>query len=77
MHKDRVCRLGFRLSADGGLQMPTHRQRPDQLLPTVQVEPSHRRPVTCARPAALSPPPEAVEGMAWVPGAGCPRHNGR
>ena len=29
VHKGRVCRLGFRLSADGGLQLPAHRQRPD------------------------------------------------
>ena len=25
VHKDRVCRLGFRLSADGGLQLPAQR----------------------------------------------------
>ena len=103
VHKGRVCRLGFRVSADGGLQLPAHRQRPDlvdrkdgarvgrcwglrrplvlgdglQLLPAVQVEPPRRRPVPGVRPAALRPPPEAIEGMAWVPGAGCPRHDGR
>ena len=103
VHKGRVCRLGFCLSADGGLQLPAHRQHPDlvdrkdwaqvgrcggprrsltlgdglQLLPAVQVEPSRRRPVPGVRPAAPRPPPEAVEGMAWVPGPGCPRHDGR
>ena len=103
VHKGRVCRLGFDLSADGGLQLPAHRQRPDlvdredeaqvgccgglrrslalgdglQLLPAVQVEPPCRRPVPGVQPAAPRPPPEAVEGMAWVPGAGCPRHDGR
>ena len=29
VHKGRVCRLGFRLSADGGLQLPALRQGPD------------------------------------------------
>ena len=29
MHKGRVCRLGPRLSADGGLQLLAQRQRPD------------------------------------------------
>ena len=29
VHKGRVCRLGPRLSADGGLQLLAHRQRPD------------------------------------------------
>ena len=29
MHKGRVCGLGFRLSADGGLQLPAHCRRPD------------------------------------------------
>ena len=102
VHKGCVCRLGFRLSADGGLQVPAHFQRPDhvdcengaqvgrcggfrrllalgdglQLLPAVQVEPPRRRQVPGVRPAALSPPPKAVEGMAWVPGAGFPRHDG-
>ena len=102
VHKGRVCGLGFRLSADGGLQLPAQRQRPDlvdrkdgaqagrcgglcrslmlgdglQLLLAVQVEPPRRCPVPGVRPAALRPSPEAVEGMAWVPGAGCPRHDG-
>ena len=31
VHKGCVCRLGFRLSADGGLQLPAHRQRPDPI----------------------------------------------
>ena len=60
MHKGCVCRLGFLLSADGGLQLPGHRQRPD----LVAREPPHRLPVPGVRPAALSPPSEAVEGMA-------------
>ena len=103
VHKGRVSRLGLRLSADGGLQLPAHRQRPDlvdredgaqvcrgggvrrllvlgnglQLLPAVQVDPPRRRPVPGVLPAALPPLPEAVEGMAWVPGAGCPLHDGR
>ena len=29
VHKARVCRLGLRLSADGGLQLLAQRQRPD------------------------------------------------
>ena len=29
VHKGRVCRLGLRLSADGGLQLLPQRQRPD------------------------------------------------
>ena len=29
VHKGRVCRLGLRLSADGGLQLLAQRQRPD------------------------------------------------
>ena len=29
MHKGHPCRLGFRLSSDGGLQLLAHRQRPD------------------------------------------------
>ena len=103
VHKGCVCCLGFRLSADGELQLPAHRQRPDlvdretraqvcrsggrclplvledgvQLLSAVQVEPLRRRPVAGVRPAALSPPPEAVEGMPRLPAAGFPRHNGR
>ena len=103
VHKGRVCRLGHRLSADGGLQLLAQRQRPDlvdredgaqvgrsgglyrplalgdgvQLLPAVQVEAPCRRPYPVVRPAAPRPPPEAVEGMAWVPGADCPRHDGR
>ena len=103
VHKGCVCCSGFRLSADGGLQLPVHRQRPDlvdrengaqicrsgglrrplalgdglQLLPAVQVEPPRRCPVPGVRPAALSPPPEAVEGMARVPAAGFSRHDGR
>ena len=48
-----------------------------QLLPVVQVEPPCRRSFPGVRPAAPRPPPEAVEGMAWVPGADCPRHDGR
>ena len=103
VHKGGVCHLGFRLSADGGLQLLAHCQRPDlvdredgaqvgccgglrrplalgdglQLLPAVQLEPPRRRPVPGVRPATLRPPPEAVEGMAWVPGDGFPLHDGR
>ena len=103
LHKGCVRFLGFRLTADDGLQLPAHRQRPDlvdransahvrrsgglrrplalgdglPLLPAVQVEPPRRRPVPGVQPAALSPPPEAVEGMARVPAAGFPQHNGR
>ena len=103
VHKGRVCRLGLRLSADGGLHSLAQRQRPDlvdreegaqvgrsgglcrplalgdglQLLPAVQVEPPCRRSFSGVRPAATRPPPETVEGMAWVPGAGCPRYDGR
>ena len=33
VHKGCMCCLGFRLSADGGLQLPTHRQRPDLVNP--------------------------------------------
>ena len=29
VHKGRVCRLGLRLSANGGLQLPAQRQRLD------------------------------------------------
>ena len=29
VHKGRVCRLGLRLSVDGGLQLLAQRQRPD------------------------------------------------
>ena len=102
VHKGCVCRLGLRLSADGGLQLLAGRQRPDlvyredeahvgcsgglcrplaledglQLLPAVQVEPPCRRPYPGVRPPAPRPPPEAVEGMAWVPGADRPRHDG-
>ena len=98
VHKARVCRLGFRLSAIGGLQLLAHCQRPDlgdredgaqvgrcgdlrrslalgdglQLLPAVQLESPRRRPVPGVRPAAPRPPPEAVEGMAWVPGLAAP-----
>ena len=103
MHKGRVCRLGLRLSADGGLQLLIQRERPDlvdhkdgarvgcsgglcrplalgdglQLLQAVQVEPPCRRPFPGVRPAAPRPPPEAIEGMAWVSGADCPRHDCR
>ena len=48
-----------------------------QLLPAVQVEPPCRRPVPGLRQATPRPPLRVVEGMAWVPGAGCPRHDGR
>ena len=48
-----------------------------KLLLAVQVEPPRRRPVLGVRPAALSPPPEAVEGMPWVPAAGFIRHDSR
>ena len=48
-----------------------------QLLPAVQVEPPCRRPYRGVRPAAPRPPPEALEGMAWVPGADRPRNDGR
>ena len=68
--RDQVCRCwGFRrpLSLGDGLRW----------LPAVQVEPPHRRPVPGVRPAALSPPPEAVAGMARMPGAGFPGHDGR
>ena len=41
-----------------------------QLLSAVQVEPPRRGPVPGVRPAALSTPPEAVEGMSRVPAAG-------
>ena len=47
-----------------------------QLLPSVQVEPPCRRLYPGVWPAAPCPPPEAVEGMAWVPGADRPRHDG-
>ena len=103
MHKGRVCRLGLRLSADGGLHLLALRQQPDlvdredgaqvgrsgglcrplalgdglQLLPAVQMEPPPRPPYPAVRPAAPRRPPDAVEGMAWVPGADCPRHDGR
>ena len=103
VHKGCVCCLGFRLSADGGLQLLAHGQRPDlvdrkngaqlcrsgglcrplalgdglQLLLAVQVEPPRCRPGPGVQPAALRPPPEAVEGMARAPGPSLPRHNGR
>ena len=103
VHKGCVCCLGFPLSADAGLQLPAHRQRPDlverenrvqvcrsggvsrplalggglQLLLAVQVEPPRRRPVPGVLPAAMTPPPEAVEGMPPVQAAGFPRRNGR
>ena len=48
-----------------------------QLLSAVQVEPPRRRPVLGVRPAALSPSPEAVEGMPRVLAAGFIRHDGR
>ena len=46
------------------------------LLSAVQVEPPGRRPVLGVRPTALRPPPEAVEGMPWVPAAGFTRQDG-
>ena len=102
VHNGCVCCLGFYLSADGGLQLPTHRQRLDlgdcedgaqvcrsggfyrplvlgdglQFLLAVQVEPPPRRPVPGMWPAALSPPPEAVEDLPRVLGAGFPQHDG-
>ena len=48
-----------------------------QLLPAVEVEPPHRSPHPGVWPAALRSPSEAVEGMAWVPSTGRPRHDGR
>ena len=60
----------------GGLCRPLALRDGLQLLPDVQFEPPCRRPFPGVRPAAPRPPPEAVEGMAWVPGADCPRYDG-
>ena len=48
-----------------------------QLLPAVQMESPCRCPVPGVQPAAPRPPPETVEGIARVPGAGRPQHNDR
>ena len=48
-----------------------------RLLSAVQVELLRRRHVLGVRPAAPSPPPEAVEGMPRVPASGFTRHDGR
>ena len=73
LHKGCVCWV----DRCGGLRRPLALGDGLQLLPAVHVEPPCRGPVLGVRPAALRPPPEAVEGMAWVPGAGFPRHDGR
>ena len=60
----------------GGLCRPLALGDGLQLLPAFQVEPPCRLPFPGVQPAAPRLPPEAVQGMAWVPGAGYPRHDG-
>ena len=66
---------GTQVRRSGGLSRPF--RDGFQLLPAVEVEPPRRLPYPGVWPAALRPPPGAVEGMAWVPSAGRARHDGR
>ena len=66
---------GAQVSRSGGLRRLLVLQDGLQLLSAVQVEPPRRRPVLGVRPAALSLPPEAVEGMPRVSPA-CFTHHG-
>ena len=68
---------GAQVCRSGGLRCPLALADGLQLLSTVQLEPPRRRPVPAVWPAALSPRPEAVEGMPRVPAAGFPRHDSR
>ena len=100
MHKGRVCRLGLRLSADGGLLLLAIASariwwiaKMEHRLVAVGLSALRSRwgmASSCCRPSRWNlhvavqslvcgqrPPSEAVEGMAWVPGASCPRHDGR
>ena len=72
-----IAKAGHRLVAPGISAVRSRWGDGLQLLPVVQVEPQCRRPFPGVRPAAPRPLPEAVEGMAWVPGASCPRYDGR
>ena len=68
---------GAQVSRIGGLRCSLVLGDGLQLLSAVHVEPQRRRPVLGVRPAALSLPPEAVEGLPRVPAAGFNRHDGR
>ena len=68
---------GAQVCRSGGLCCPFALGDGGELLLAVQVEPPCLRPFPGVRPAAPRPAPEAVEGMAWVPGASCPRYDGR
>ena len=68
---------GAQASRRGGLRRSLVWGDGLQLLSAVQVEPPRRCPVLDVRPAALSPPPEAVEGMPRGPAAGFTQHDGR
>ena len=67
---------GTQVGRCGGLRRPLALGDGLQLLPAVQLEPSRRCPAPGVQPTALSPPREAVEGMAWVAGTGFPQHDG-
>ena len=71
------CEDGAQVGCSGGLCRPLTLGIGLQLLPAVQPDRPCRRPYSCVRLAAPRPPPEVVEGMAWVPGADRPRHDGR
>ena len=68
---------GTQVSRSGGLCRSLVLGDGLQLCLAVQVEPPRRRLVPGVRPAVLSPPPEAVEGMPRVPAAGFTRHDSR
>ena len=70
------CEDWAQVGRSGGLCRPLALGEGFQLLPAVEVEPPCRLPYPGVWPGAPRPPPEAVEGMAWVPGAGRPRHDG-
>ena len=60
---------GEQVSRSGGLRRSLVLGDGFQLLSAVQVETPRRRQVSGMWPAALSPPPEAVEGMTAVSGS--------
>ena len=75
--QDQVdCENGAQVSRSGALRRSLVLGDDLQLRSGVQVDPPHCRPVLGVWPAALSPAPEAVEGMPQVSAACFTRHDG-
>ena len=71
------CKNWAHVSRSGGLYRLFVLGDGHQLLMAVRVEPPRRSPVPGVWPAALSPQPEAIEGMPRVPAAGFTQLKGR